>query len=146
MRFHIDADGVLTVTAKEESSGTTATIECKPMHGLTDDEVEGMLQAGFDNAQADFDARRAADLKAELGIMLRAIEKNLDTGRPHLDKETLEDLEAAVAAAEAARDQDELQPLVRCRDELEQASQPLAAILMDAVVKQAVTGKRLEDM
>lgn len=146
VRFHIDADGVLTVTAKEESSGTTATIECKPMHGLTDDEVEGMLQAGFDNAQADFDARRAADLKAELGIMLRAIEKNLDTGRPHLDKETLEDLEAAVAAAEAARDQDELQPLVRCRDELEQASQPLAAILMDAVVKQAVTGKRLEDM
>jgi len=146
VRFHIDADGVLTVTAKEESSGTTATIECKPMHGLTDDEVESMLQAGFDNAQADFDARRAADLKAELGIMLRAIDKNLDAARSHLDKETLDDLEAAVAAAEAARDQDELAPLVKSRDDLEQASQPLAAILMDAVVREAITGKKLEDV
>jgi molecular chaperone DnaK len=146
VRLHIDADGLLTVTAKEESSGTTAEIECKPTHGLTDDEVEGMLKAGFDNAQADFDARRAADLKAELGIMLRAIEKNMDSARDRLDKETLEELDQAVGAAEAAREQDDPAPLQQSRDALEQASQPLAAVLMDAVVKQAVTGKKLEDM
>jgi Fe-S protein assembly chaperone HscA len=146
VRFHIDADGLLTVTAKEETSGTSAEIECKPMHGLTDTEVDGMLEAGFANAQADFDARRAADLKAELGTMLRDVEKNLDVGRERLDKETLDDLAAAVAAAHAARGQDQLAPLQSARDGLDQASMPLAAILMDAVVKQAVSGKKLVDL
>ena len=146
VRFHIDADGVLTVTAKEKASGVESTIEVKPMHGLTDDEVEGMLQAGFDNAKEDFDARRAADLKAEIGIMLRAIEKNFDQAREHLDKETLDDLEEARVAAQAATEQDDLKPIQTARDRLEEASTPLAAILMDNVVKQAVSGKKLEDL
>ncbi len=146
VRFHIDADGVLTVTAKEQTSGVAAEIECKPMHGLTDEEVEEMLAAGFENAQADFDARRVADLKAELGTMLRAVDKNQETARKQLDRETLEDLEEATQAARKAREGNDLDALVRSRDRLEQASQPLAAVLMDAVVKEAVTGKKLEDV
>ncbi len=144
VRFHIDADGVLTVTAKEQSSGVRAEIECKPLHGLTDDEVEGMLQTAFDHAAADFDARRAADLDAELGTMLNAIEKNLDTGREHLDREAFEDLEAAVNQAREARETSDLDRLQTARDALEQASLPLAALLMDGVVKEAIMGKKLE--
>ncbi|MEM7519340.1 MAG: Hsp70 family protein, partial [Planctomycetota bacterium] len=55
VRFHVDADGLLTVSAKEESTGAAAEIEVQPMHGLTDDEVEGMLNESFENAQEDFD-------------------------------------------------------------------------------------------
>lgn len=146
VKFHIDADGVLTVTAKEESTGVEASIEVKPMHGLTDTEVEEMLEAGFANAREDFDARRVADLKIELGTMLRAIEKNLPAAREALDRETMDDLEAAVAAGHAAGEAADLAAVQGARDELERASQPLAAVLMDSVVKEAVTGRKLDEV
>lgn len=146
VRFALDADGMLTVTAKEESTGQSASIEIQPMHGLTDDEVEGMLEAGFANAREDFDRRRVVELHTELGTMLLAIGKNLDAVRDALDPETVAELEEAVAAAEAARTQEELPTVQGARDRLEQASLPLAAVLMDGVVKQAVEGKRLDEV
>ena len=150
VRFHLDADGQLTVTAKEESTGVASNITVEPMHGLTDAEVEGMLQEGYANAQADFDNRRVVELLAEMGTMLQAIDKNLPTAKPSLDQETLEDLEATSTAARAAiqagPDDADKTAIQKTRDELEQASLPLAAVLMDSVVKGAVSGKNLTDL
>ncbi|MBL4771969.1 MAG: Hsp70 family protein, partial [Planctomycetes bacterium] len=150
VRFHLDADGQLTVTAKEESTGITSDITVEPMHGLTDKEVEDMLTQGYANAQADFDNRRSVELITEMGIMLQAINKNLPAATPSLDKETLDDLTDTTTAAQtaitqgpAAADKDSLQ---KTRDNLEQASLPLAAVLMDSVVKKAVSGKELADL
>lgn len=147
VRFAIDADGLLSVTAKEETTGTTASIEVEPMNGLTDGEVESMLKASYDHAQDDFDKRRVADLEVELGTMLRAIEKNLDAIRPGLDADSLADLTDAIEAAKTTRKGgvpvDQVQ---RVRDELERASMPMAALLMDSVAKQALSGKRLGDV
>jgi molecular chaperone DnaK len=147
VRFQIDANGMLQVTAKEERTGETAEIQVQPMNGLTDDEVEGILAESYDNAQADFDERRVADLKVELGTMLRAIDANLEAAKPHLDPETQADLGEACDAARAARDgspsASEIQAI---RDRLEQSSLPLAAVLMDNVAKQALAGKALGDV
>ncbi len=146
VKFHIDADGVLTVSAREQSTGVRAEIEVKPMHGLTDEELETMLEEGFANAEADFDARRLVDLQAELGTMLLAISKNLDTAQERLDRESFLDLTEAVAVAEKVCLGQDLDSVREARDRLEQASLPLAAVLMDEVVQQTVTGKRLEDV
>jgi molecular chaperone DnaK/molecular chaperone HscA len=146
VKFHIDADGVLTVTAKEESTGTAASIEVKPMHGLTDEEVDGMLRASFENAQADFDQRRVVELHTEIGTMLHAVDKNLAVAEERLDKETLDDLRSAAADAADARQATDLKTVQAARDRLEQATLPLAAVLMDAVVKGAVSGKKLADL
>ncbi len=150
VRFHLDADGQLTVTAKEESTGVTSDITVEPMHGLTDREVEDMLTQGYTNAQADFDNRRSVELITEMGTMLQAINKNLAAATPSLDHETQDDLQATTTAAQtaitqgpAAADKDSLQ---KTRDALEQASLPLAAVLMDSVVKSAVSGKDLADL
>ncbi len=150
VRFHLDADGQLTVTAKEESTGVTSDITVEPMHGLTDKEVEDMLTQGYTNAQADFDNRRSVELITEMGTMLQAINKNLAAATPSLDRETLDDLQTTTTAAQtaitqgpAAADKDSLQ---KTRDALEQASLPLAAVLMDSVVKSAVSGKDLADL
>src|SRR6185436_6045298 len=62
VRFHIDADGLLTVSAKEESTGAAARIEVKPMHGLSDSQVETMLAESYAHAREDFEGRRKADL------------------------------------------------------------------------------------
>ncbi len=143
VKFHIDADGLLTVTAKEESTGTTASIEVKPMHGLLEADVDRMLEESYARAREDFDERRRIDLIAELGTMLRHTHAHLDAARQHLDRETYEDLTDAIAAAEAAQRSTDLNTVQAARDGLDRASIPLAAVLMDAVVKQAVVGTRL---
>jgi Fe-S protein assembly chaperone HscA len=146
VKFHIDADGVLIVTAREESTGVSARIEVKPMHGLTDAEVEAMLKASYAHARDDFRARRVADLKTEIGIMARATEKNLAAARSGLDRESVLDLEEALAAAKNAARQDDLEKLEKARDQFERATLPLAALLMDSVAKSALTGKTLDQI
>ena len=103
-------------------------------------------------AREDFDASLAANLKTELGTMIRACEAHLAEARSALDEETVEDLEAALAAAREARDaRDGASGMDRrriqgIRDELERAALPLAALLMDSVAKRALTGKKLDEV
>ncbi len=147
VRFQLDANGVLIVTAKEESTGTQASIEVQPMHGLTDDQVEEMLQASFDHAREDFDASLLANLKTEIGTMVRATAAHMDDARDRLDPETVADLDEAIAAAQRAADgETDVKVVQRARDELERATLPLAALLMDGVAKQALTGKSLDEV
>ncbi|MEM7311101.1 MAG: Fe-S protein assembly chaperone HscA [Planctomycetota bacterium] len=147
VRFSLDADGILKVTAKEESTGAAAEIEVQPMHGLTDGEVETMLSDSFANAKEDFDASLLANLKVELGTMIRACEAHLEDARTSLDPETIADLEQALQAGREARDAGSDHKAVQAvRDELERATLPLAALLMDSVAKQALTGKSLDDV
>ena len=109
VRFHIDADGVLTVTAKEQSTGAEATIDVQPMSGLTDTEVEGMLEESLTHAKEDFDRRRVVDLHAEIGTMIRATEKNLEAAQEQLDFETRQELTDALEAARAAQSSEHLE-------------------------------------
>ena len=146
VRFHIDADGLLTVSAKEQKSGQSAQIEVQPMHGLTDSEVETMLQESYAHAKDDFEDRHLADVRVEIGIMVRATERNLATARRELDRESIRDLEEALQRARAVLDQGDLAATKSARDALEQATLPLAALLMDSVAKQALSGKRLDEV
>jgi len=146
VKFHIDADGMLTVTAKEESTGTTSSIEVKPMHGLTDGDVDRMLEESYSRAKEDFEERRRVDLVAELGTMLRHTHANIGVAKSRLDRESFEDLTDAIAAAEAAQGSLDLPTVQAARDALDRATIPLAAVLMDDVVKQAVSGKKLSEV
>ena len=146
VRFHIDADGVLTVSAKEEKSGQSARIEIQPMHGLTDAEVETMLRESLEHARDDFEGRRVVELRTEIGIMVRATEKNLPAARRGLDRESVRDLEEALVEAQAAARGADAARLQKARDALEHATLPLAALLMDSVAKQALAGKSLDEV
>lgn len=146
VKFHLDADGILTVTAKEESTGATASIEVRPSHGLSNEEVETMLEASLANAKRDFEERRRVELIAEIGTMLRHSEANLPVAREHLDAESVQDLEEAIAAAKTAQKSHELDEVQDARDILDRATMPLATVLMDSVVREAVSGKRLGDI
>ena len=144
--FSIDADGILTVSAREEKSGAAASIEVQPMHGLTDGEVETMLADSYAHAREDFERGRIANLEVEIGTILRAIEKNLAGAADQLDRETVEDIRDAAAKARAALGGTDVHAAQAARDELEQASLPLAAVLMDSVAKQALSGKKLSEV
>lgn len=148
VRFHVDADGLLTVTAREESTGIKSSIEVKPKHGLTDEAVEVMLEESLTHAREDFEAGRAAGLVTEIGTMLQATEKTLPEAQAHLDPEQLADINDATDACRAACDAKPLdgKALQAARDQLEQATMPLAAVLMDGVAKAALSGKSLSDV
>jgi molecular chaperone DnaK len=149
VRFSLDANGMLTVTAKEETTGNLAEIVVEPMNSLTDEELEGMLMESFENAKSDFEASRFAGLITELGTMLQASERGLRTGSDKLDAETIDELEEAMQAARDARvlkDVGRLKEVEAIRDAFELATLPLAAVLMDSVAKSALSGKSLNDI
>jgi len=146
VKFHIDANGILTVTAKEESTGVRSNIEIQPMHGLSDVEVERMLKESFEHAREDFEHGRAANLKIEVSMMLRATEKGLAQYKRELDRETVQDVEEAVQRARAACETLDVAVLQKERDALERATLPLAAVMMDSVAKRALSGKTLDEV
>ncbi len=148
VRFALDADGVLRVDAREERSGAEARVTVQPKHGLTDEEVERMLREAWTHAEQDLAARRIADLRAKLAIVARAVEKNLGVARKALERRALIRLEQAREDAEDALAEPggavgRLQGIL---DELEEASHPLAEVLMNQVAEAAVRGRRVEEV
>ena len=77
VQFQIDANGILSVTARELRTDVEQTIEVKPSYGLTDDEVERMLVESFEHAEADFAARLLIDARNEAETVVHATEKSL---------------------------------------------------------------------
>src|SRR5260370_30158323 len=75
--FLVDANGILTVTAKEQRSGKEASVTVQPSHGLTNDEVERLVLESVDHAHEDFAARRFIELKTKADADLRHTEKAL---------------------------------------------------------------------
>jgi len=75
VKFLIDANGILHVSAKEARSGKEAEIEVKPTYGLTDEQIETMILSSFDNAEEDFRLRQIAEARVESGNILNALEK-----------------------------------------------------------------------
>src|ERR1700709_618915 len=75
VKFLIDANGILHVSAREQRSGKEAEIEVKPTYGLTDEQVESMILSSFDNAEADIEARQLIESQNEARTILDAVEK-----------------------------------------------------------------------
>jgi molecular chaperone HscA len=136
----------LKVTAREESTGVMASIDVEPKHGLTDSQVETMLEESLIHAREDFEKSRKAGLKTEIGGMLLATTKSLAGVRDLLDQETCLDIDEAMEAANKALSSSDGKVLQAARDGLEQATGPLAALLMDRVARSALAGKRLDEV
>ena len=75
VKFLIDANGILHVSAREQRSGKEAEIQVQPSYGLTDEQVEGMILDSFDNAEEDFRQRQVIEARNEAATILAALEK-----------------------------------------------------------------------
>ena len=149
VRFTLDADGVLRVSAREERSSAAAEIEVAPRHGLTDAEVERMLKDAWDHAEDDLRARRVADLRERLEVVLRATRKQLPSAGAVLETRARGRISDALEdAADALAEGENVAPglLQGALDELEAATLPLAEALMEALAAGALRGKRLEEL
>jgi Fe-S protein assembly chaperone HscA len=147
VRFLIDASGILAVRAKDLHSGAEAGVEVQPSYGLTDAEVERMLEESIEFAEKDFSERQLIEARNEAESILHATEKALAGAEPEeLPDEERRAIDAAVAALRAAMAGADYK-LIRARtDELNQATMPLAERMMNRAVEAAVKGKRLDEV
>ena len=142
--FMIDANGILNVTARDERTGREQSIDVKPSYGLTDTEIERMLEESIDYAEEDVTARLLIEARNDGEALLQATRSALDRTAP--DAAERADIEAAMARlADALRDTDHNR-IRDLTDALNRVTTPLAQRIMDASIKDALERKRVEEV
>ena len=144
--FLVDANGLLTVTAKEQRSGLEAKVTVQPSHGLTQDEIEQLVLDSVEHAREDFNARRLIELKNKAEGDLRHTEKGLKSEGANLTAEERQRIEAAMAWTRQALQADEPDRLHEALDELNKATLPLAERIMNAVTQAALRDRKMEEI
>ena len=144
VKFLIDANGILHVSAREQRSGKEAQIEVKPTYGLTDAQVEDMIIASFDHAQEDFQKRQVIEARVEADNILLALEKGRrDPAWQELtgdEKRRVELLETELKEAQAGDDYRTVRAAI---DALNEGTMRLAELMMDSAVSDAIKGKTM---
>ena len=146
VKFLIDANGILHVSAREQRSGKEAEIEVQPSYGLTDDQVESMILDSFDFAEEDFRQRQVIEAQREADTILAALEKakaNAVWAQLRTDeRKQIGKLEKALIAVKAGSD---YQAILKGIETLNQATMRLAELMMDGAVTTALKGKNMND-
>ena len=145
VRFLIDANGILHVSAREQRSGKEAEIEVQPSYGLTDEQVEGMILESFDKAEDDFRERQVIEARNEAGTILAALEKGRKSPAwEHLspgERTQIDGLERSLNAVKGGND---YQAIRQAIDALNHGTMRLAELMMDSAVATALKGKTMD--
>jgi Fe-S protein assembly chaperone HscA len=146
VKFLIDANGILHVSAREQRSGKEAEIQVQPSYGLTDEQVEGMILDSFDNAEEDFRKRQLIEARAETATILAALEKGKKSpawGALTTDeKKQIAKMEKSLAAV---NEEEDYQAIRKAIDALNQGTMRLAELMMDTAVSSALKGKTMDE-
>ncbi len=146
VRFLIDANGILHVSAREQRSGKEFEIQVQPSYGLTDEQVEGMILDSFDNAEEDFRRRQVIEARNEVATILAALDKGKKSPAwGHLttdEKKQIAKMEKALAAVNAEEDYTAIRKAI---DALNQGTTRLAELMMDSAVSTALKGKTMDE-
>ncbi len=142
--FMIDANGILNVTARDERSGREQSVDVKPSYGLSDEQIEHMLEASIDHAEEDVAARLLIEARNDADALLRATRKALEGAAVAAEEHAA--ITAAMARLEAAMRETDYNRVRELADQLNQATTPLAQRLMDASIKEALERKRIEEV
>ena len=138
--FLVDQNGILTVSAREQRSGAQARVTVQPAHGLTREEVDQLVEESIEHAHDDFTARRLVELRNKAEADLRHTDKALAQAGSTLTAEQRSHVDQAAARLRAAVAGAGLADLQRTIDEFGAATNPLATLLMNEVLRKALGG------
>lgn len=144
--FAVDADGLLSVSAREMQTGVEASITVKPSYGLTDDDIIRMLQEGTGNAEEDMRLRTLREQEVEARRLIESTVSALVSDSDLLSKDeeaTIRDLIVRLMAAVEAH---ELDPIKSLQEELTEATADFAARRMDRAIAEALSGKNVDEI
>lgn len=144
--FQVDADGLLSVSARELSSGVEASIAVKPTYGLGDDEIAQMLRDGMEHAGEDMNARALREQVVEADRAIEAVAQALRADAELLSPEERARIDAAVAELRVLRDGEDHRAIKAGIERLSQASDEFAARRMDKSIRSALAGRNVNEI
>src|SRR5271154_4989379 len=145
VRFLIDANGILHVSAREQRSGQQAEIAVKPTYGLTDEQVETMILASFDNAEEDIHERQVIEAKNEANTIIAAVDKA--PSHPAWQELTAEERTQIILLRDelsVLKEGDDLKLLRDATEALDKATQRFAELMMESTLAVALQGQTME--
>jgi molecular chaperone HscA len=144
--FQVDADGLLSVSARELTSGVEASVTVKPSYGLTDEQIAAMLRDGFDHAEQDMAERKLREARVEAERMVLATRAALAADGALLSEGERAAVEALVAAAEQAAAGADSDAIERATETLAQGTEAFAAARMNRDIRQALAGRSVDEV
>jgi molecular chaperone HscA len=144
--FQVDADGLLSVSAREMTTGVEARVEVKPSYGLADDEIANMLKAGFEHAQNDMELRGLKEQQVEAARVIEATEQALAQDGALLSDAERTELDAAIAALRAASEGPEARAIKIQLEVFNRASNEFASRRMDKSIRGALAGQKIDEI
>jgi molecular chaperone HscA len=144
--FTVDADGLLSVAAKEQGSGVEAQITVKPSYGLSDDQIAAMLQDSFSTAEQDMKARAVVEARVDADRMWLATQSALDADGDLLSTDERQHVEALMAATLAAKTLDNAAEIEAATEALAKGTEAFAAQRMNRGIQHALAGKNIETL
>jgi Fe-S protein assembly chaperone HscA len=145
VRFMIDANGILNVTARDLRSGKEHSVDVKPSYGLTDSQVEAMIQESFEKAEEDLNARQVREARVEGDTILAAVEKaRAADAWFELSDEERAAVDAAINRLQLVYHSEDHHLIRQAIEELDAATRSLAENMMNSAVRQALKGTKIE--
>jgi molecular chaperone DnaK (HSP70) len=145
VKFLIDANGILHVSARELRSGKESEIEVQPSYGLTDEQVENMILESFDKAEEDFQQRQVIEARNEAETMLTALEKGRNNPAwGQLSSQERSNVGKLETALRAVMQEEDYQAIRTAIDALNQGTMHLAELMMDSAVGAALKGQNMD--
>jgi molecular chaperone DnaK (HSP70) len=152
VQFQIDANGLLSVTARELRTDVEQSIEVKPSYGLTDEEVERMLLDSFEHAEADFAARLLIEARNEAESVITATEKSLRSPdfamieKTELKPEEKKKIESVLGGLKMVLKSSDRETIQKWTHALNDATHHLAEVMMNRSVQAALSGKNVDEL
>jgi len=144
--FQVDADGLLSVSAQETSTGVMASVQVKPSYGLSDGEIAQMLQDAYAHAKDDMQARALREHQVDLQQLLESLSQALAADGDLLSDDERQQLDREMVAARSVCGGQQVEALKRAIDQLSRLSEPFAARRMDRAVSMALTGQSIDQL
>jgi molecular chaperone HscA len=144
--FTVDADGLLSVSAKEQMSGVEASVTVKPSYGLSDDQIATMLQESFSTAQQDMQSRALVEARVDAERMLLATKSALDADGDLLDAQERAAIDASMSALRLGAQGSDAAAIEAATKALAEITEPFAAQRMNAGIARALSGRKVESL
>lgn len=144
--FQVDADGLLSVTAMEKSTGVEASIQVKPSYGLSDTEIASMLKDSMANAQSDVGARKLAEQRVEASRVLESLQGALASDAALLSDEESQAINSAVAELQQVMQGSDPAAIEAAIKTVDATTQDFAARRMDASIRRALAGHSVDEV
>ena len=147
VKFLIDADGILNVSAMEKRTGKFQSVDIKPTYGLTDEQVETMILDSFEHAEEDIDARLVIEARNEARTVLDACERSrVNEEYVQLPTEEKQEIETAVEALREAINTEDHQVIRDAIEQLNDKTMRVAELIMTAAIGKALKNKRVREI